>query len=88
MRSDLALPNHFATRVYRLKWMRINPPLDKLFDKKVRLTLIIYYSHVKILPRLSCADSFLILLKELAVVKLKYLEAVEVKNMEEPPRGA
>ena len=62
VRSDLALPNHFATRVYRLKWMRINPPLDKLFDEKVRLTLIIYYSHVKILPRLSCADSFLILL--------------------------
>ena len=59
MRSDLELPNHCATRVYRLKWMRINPPLNKLLDKKVRLTLIIYYSHVKILPGLSCADSFL-----------------------------
>lgn len=59
VRSDLALPNHCATRVYRLKWMRINPPLNKLLDKKVRLTLIINYSHVKILPRLSCADSFL-----------------------------
>lgn len=62
VRSDLELPNHFATRVYRLKWMRINPPLNKLFDKKVRLTLIIYYSHVKILPRLSCADFFFLIL--------------------------
>ena len=26
--------------------------------------------------------------QEVAVVKRKYLEAVEVKNMEEPPRGA
>ena len=26
--------------------------------------------------------------QELAVVKRKYLEAVEVKNMEEPPRGS
>jgi len=58
VRSDLELPNHCVARVYRLKWMRINPPLNKLLDKKVRFTLIIYYSHVKILPRLSCADSF------------------------------